>query len=277
MAPFRAISFSLMLSGAFTLLRSKATPVIVAIVSFSMVCLVASGFTQRQIDRIQDELAEALSMSREDVAEQVQVQLLALGGLSFQEFATVVENRSGDAVITDNLEPDTTKLGIAYVVRAGPYLFGEMLVDMLAFFAAGIYFFLLFTRGKIEPFDALRLLPLSILRSVLFLLWSVLRPFYFITGIGPVLGLTVLLSGEAGIRQSAKIASKRVFAKPLTVLLHGIGALILGVLLLWPLLVFSAAVVLFSTKISFFLILCALLFVLAFLCAAFTLLAAMIA
>lgn len=274
----RTVSFALILTGAFELVRRKALAVLVAAVTFAMIAASASAFVERKVDGIQADLAEMLSMNREDLSREVETQLLQLSALNMEEFVTAVQNRSEEMMLSeDGMEPDASKLGIAYVVRAGPYLVFEFFVDILAMYLAMIFFFLLFTRGTLPPFDAVALLPMAALRSIGFFLWCLLRPFYFITFFGPILGLTVLLSGEAGIRESVRIGSKRLFSKPFTIFLSGIGILITAFLCLWPMLVVAAAVVLFSTKIGFFLILGAFFLVVAFLAAAFTMLAAIVA
>lgn len=271
------VSFAFMMTGAFELLRRKAMAVLIAAVCFSMLCALVSGFTERQVDRVEQELASALSISVEAARAEIQSQLLSISALSMEEFVSLVEGRAGGLSVSSGVTLSQAQLGLTYAVRAGPYLLFELLADAAVLFTAGIFFLLLFTRGQVSGYDAARLLPGSVPMSILLLMRTVLRPFFFITGIGPLLALTVYLSGEARVGESIRSGSRRFFGHPIQVLLNAVASLAAAFLLLWPLLVIVAAVALFSMKLAFFVLLVSVMLCMAFLCAAITMLAAMLA
>jgi hypothetical protein len=262
-----------MITGAWALLKMKIYPVIAAVLTFAMIAALASAFTQRRVDAVQEGFVKAFSLPRESIDKDIQDQLIVLSALPINEFMHLVQESAN----RDSSTKDRTTLGISYALQAGPYILLEFLIDITALFVASIFFFLLFTRGTLSGIDVSKMLPGSIIPSLGLLLWSIVRPLFFVTMVGPVLALAIYLSGEAGIRKSVSIGAKRFFKQPFRIFLSACGALAVGFLLLWPLLILVSVTALFSVKIAFFLLLCTLFFIIAFLCAAFTVLGAMIA
>ncbi len=210
-----------------------------------------------------------------------------LGVISTMEFGEFIQ-QSGYRFGAESLQPvGEHAVGMKFMLRVAPFIALQVLFNITVMFCAGVFFLLLFTRGSESAYQTAQRLPANILRMCGLMIWMLVRSLIWIPFIGPVLGIYMvprlslapvfLASGEAGVFQSLHLSMRRTSGHWFTVFLRLVLILIVGCIILWPMLVLAVGVSLLSAKLGFMLLLLALMFMIAFLCASLTVLGAMMA
>jgi len=276
-----------MIIGAFDLIKNKGKGVFFAVLTFAMMSGVFSAFVQRHIDTIETILASQIGVSRDELDDLVVKDLNRISSLEMNDLMFEMSSRGNSLTFIDHIGQSEQQIGIIYISRVAPYIGLLIALNCVIAFIAYTYFLLLFSRGSISPYEASSLLPKAVAGQVALNFFMGFRSFLWIPLLGPLFALyfmprlalapVVLASGETGILLSVKKSMERTSKNWLTVVLRMVGVLLIIALCLWPALVMTAAIGLFSFKLSYIFWLIALLMLVAFFSAAQTMLAVMLA
>lgn len=263
--------------GVSSLLSQRKVPLAVAILSFAMLLAVGSAAVRFRILHIEDGLMSEFSLDRDVLRTEIEKDLTKISEMDVSEFIRQGGFQSGQ----------TSSLGLRYVRLTMPVIALQMFFNAAVMFIAGVFFLLLFTRGSESGYDAAQRLPRTIARMCGLVLWMLVRSFIWILPIGPLIAVymlprlalapVILAGGEAGIFQSMQLSMKRTSRRWLAMFIRLVLIAIVAFLILWPMLVITVGITLLSMKLGYLLLLCALLFSIAYQCAALTVLAALMA
>lgn len=264
----------------------KKSVIAVAIVSFSMAIAVGSTAMQLRVRVIEQELMTTFSLTDDAFTKALEAQLAEIAEMDFPEFIRITGFSVRDGRTTQ--PPDEKyRVAVAYLMRTTPLVLARMLFGMLIMFIAVTYFLLLFTRGRESGFDAARRLPVFFVRMSGLAIWMLVRSFLWIPFVGPFIAIYMLprlslapvylASGEARIRESVRLSMKRSAGLWLPLFVRLLFISVSSLLMLWLLLFIIVGVALFSMKIGYILLLLVLFGVIAYQCAALTVLAVMMA
>lgn len=261
------------------MLKARRLAVFIAIICFAMIMAVASAIVERRTAEVETQLAEVLSMSTSDLRTEVEQQIQALGNLPFAEFVATVESRYGDWTVGAEVPSlDRENVGITYALRLTPMIMGVLVFYLFVLFVAGTFFILLFTAGPENSYETLRRLPMTAFRMIGLSVWLLVRSWIWLPFIGPflavyriprlALGPVILASGKAGVFQSLRESLEQTKGRWVGTVVRMIVIAAAALALLWPLVILSAVVGLFSVKIGFFLWLASIILILAAIVAA---------
>lgn len=272
--------------GISSLLLSKKIPVAVATLSFAMLLAVGAAAVQFRTQHIEDQLMAEFSMTEEVFMTTLETQIRGLSEMEFPQFVQATGYHFGPNAVHDP-PAEEYKLGFRYLKRSMPFVLGRIAFDIVVMFIASIFFLLLFTSGGQSAYESARKLPGAILPMISVIFWILLRSLIWIPIVGPAIALYMLprlslapvflASGEAGIRESVHLSMKRTSGHWVSMLLKLFLIGLTSFLILWPLLVLVVATALFSVKIGYILLLLSAIFIIAYQCAAWTVLAVMMA
>lgn len=264
-----------MITDAAVLLRSRWEAIAVSTLVFTMLCAVGSAYVERRTDAIETEVSTALSMTREEFTNEAQRQVIQLGTLEMQSFVKTFEERTGPPTISAGVAVTRDKIGVIYVSRIAPLVFGLLAIELLLAFIAAVLFVIVLAPRKDAGSDIVMLLK-KLIPSIGLVFWMMFRSLLWIPFVGPLLAIfygprlvlapVFLLTGEAGVFGSVRLSLKRTMGQWSSILLRMIGIFLVCFLLLWFVLVPISIVTLFSFKIGYFLWLWALFGAVAFLC-----------
>lgn len=272
-----------MMTRATDILHSRWQTLAVSSLVFTMLCAIGSGYVERRTDAIEIEVSSALDMTREEFTIEAQKQVFELGALEMQTFVETFRGRVGQPAIGSTVAVTRDQIGVIYVSRIAPLVFGLLAVELALAFIAFVYFLILLSRDKASASESILVLLRKIIPAVGLGFWLFFRSFVWIPFFGPLIALyfaprlviapVILTSGETGVFQSARESMKRTSGSWLTVVLRLLGIFLACLLLLWFLLVPISIVTLFSFKIGYILWLWALFGAVAFIAACLTALA----
>ncbi len=279
-------SVSELFLGISSLLSAKKIPIAVATVSFAMLLAVGAAALQFRTQHIEDRLMAEFSMTDEVFMTTLDTQIKGLSEMEFPQFVQATGYHFGPNAVHD-APAEEYKLGLRYLRRTMPFVLARIVFDIAVMFIAAVFFLLLFTGGSQSAYESARRLPGAVISMISLLFWVLLRSLIWIPIVGPALAIYMLprlmlapiflASGEAGVRESVRLSMKRTSGHWLSVFVKLLLIGLTSFLILWPLLVLVVATALFSVKIGYILLLLSATFIIAYQCAALTVLAVMMA
>jgi len=272
--------------GITSLLSNKKMTVAVATLSFAMLLAVGASAVQFRTQRIEDTLMTELAMGEEAFVSALESQMLEISEMEFPEFMQATGYRFGPNAVQEP-PAEEYKLALRYFRRTMPFALARIAFDIIVMFIAAVFFLLLFTNGSQSGYESARRLPGAIFPMIGLIFWMLVRSLIWVPLVGPAIAIymlprialapVLLASGEAGIRESIQLSMKRTSGHWVSMLLKLFLIGLTSLLLLWPLLVLVVATAVFSVKIGYILLLLSLIFIVAYQCAALTVLAVIMA
>lgn len=272
--------------GITSLLLSKKMPVAVATLSFAMLLAVGAAALQFRTQHIEDQLMTELSMDEETFVTALEKQILEISEMEFPEFVQTTGYHFGPNAVHGS-PAEEYKLALRYLRRTMPFVLAKIGFDIVVMFIASVFFLLLCTNGSQSAYESARKLPGALIPMMCLIFWMLVRSLIWVPLVGPAIALYMaprlalapvfLASGEAGIRESVQLSMKRTSGHWVSILLRLLLIGLTSFLILWPLLVLAVATALFSVKLGYILILLSFIFIVAYQCAALTVLAAIMA
>ncbi len=271
--------------GAFRLLSQKKVPTAIAALSFTMLLAVSSTAVQFTVMNIEDEFMSELSLDRDQLRSNIDADIAVISTMKFPEFLQQSGYTFGS---TSPMQPTGEHaLGIRYMMKVAPIVALQLVCNIATLFVAFVFFLLFFSRGSESAYETAQRLPRYILRMSGLLIWMLIRSWMWIPFIGPFLALyfvprlslapVFLVSGTTGVFQSLRLSMTRTSGHWLGVFIRLALIIIVSFLMFWAALVVVVGVSLLSVKLGFILLLLSLVFAIAFQCASFTVLGAMMA
>lgn len=272
-------------TGAFLTVRWQ--PVLVGVLSFSLMVAVMSAFVHSRVQRVEDRLAAGFGMTWEELGNSVDATLATLtqsGALAIASAAESIQWQSDPAVIRAAIPDPAHAATVGYILGVGPWALLTVASFVCIAFVAWVFFLLLATSGLQSAYDATQRLPATVVRMAFLFFWMLVRSFLWVPLLGPVLALyfvprialapVFLASGETGVLRSVQESVQRTRGSWWTVvfILLGIGLMLF--LMLWGGLVLIAVVAIFSLKLASLLWFLAVMYVAAVGAVALTMLAA---
>ena len=272
--------------GISSLLTRKRIPLAIATLSFAMLLAVGSAAVQFKVLHIENGIMSEFSLDRDELRTTVDTDLMAISEMDVSEFMEMSGFRFGSEAVQEQPSGEH-KVGLTYLRRVSPYVFMQMLFNIVVMFCAGVFFLLLFSGGSQSAYETARRLPGYIFPMCGLVIWMLVRSLIWIPLVGPAIALYMLprlslapvylASGEAGVFESLHLSMRRTSGHWVSMFLRLVLIGIVAVLILWPMLVLVVGASLLSAKLGYILFLLAIIFILAFQCAGLTVLAVMMA
>lgn len=261
-------------------------PVAIATLSFAMLLAVGSVSVQFKVMHIENGLMSELLVDRDALRKNIDADLEEISKMDVSEFIQSSSFRFGKSAVQEQPSEEHA-LGLNYMRLVAPTIALQMIFNIAVMFVAAVFFLLLFAEGSKSAYETARRFPGKIFPMGGLILWMLVRSFVWIPLVGPIIAFFMLprlalapvflVSGEVGIHQSLQLSMKRTSGRWFAVFLRLVLIAIAAFLILWPMLVITVGVSLFSLKIGFILLLLACIFSIAFQCASLTVLAARMA
>ncbi|HRH94010.1 MAG TPA: hypothetical protein PKV72_05780 [Candidatus Peribacteria bacterium] len=249
---------------SFLIVRWKSVGI--GIVAFTMVLAVNQAFFARQIDRNIAGILTATGLTNEEF--QADLTNMLQNGAPADEVDRIIESlrqsvSTGRPAEEFGFVPTKTNAGLYFVISSMPLVFGLMLIAVAILYVSGIFFTLMAVQDGRGTDEIARQLPAKILFVSLLLPWIFFRsmawipllvctlmallgpPMLFLPMlfIGLVLAATLtsrymlapvlLLAGQQGVRQSAKVSYAKTKGMLMAILGSRLTLVVFITLVIW--------------------------------------------
>ncbi len=269
----KGLSFMRLLCVTLNGMQEKKKDLAVAVLFFALLLSVVTTYTGKGVGRIEDYIALKANISTDDLRSRVDGRMMKLSESDARMILMRIQSMSF-LLDSQPQEPAVEDAEIEFITAIAPWVLFSFASNTFVLFLASVFFLLLSAMRSASGYDAAVRLPLATLKMAVLLFWSFVRSLVWIPFAGPLIALWmaprlalspgILAAGKFGILKSVHESFRRTKGKwfRVTFALLGLGVLSLT-FLFFAILPVSALSVL-SLKLSFFLWLLLVLFMISF-------------
>lgn len=254
-------------------MQEKKKDIAVALLFFALLLSVVTTYTGQGVGRIEDSIALQANISADELRSRIDSRMMTLT----ESDARMILMRMEMMPFRLNSQPQQVAVEdaeVAFIAAVAPWVFFSFVSNTFVLFLASVFFLLLSAMHSASGYDAAVCLPLATLKMAVLLFWSFVRSLVWIPFVGPLIALWmvprlalapgILAAGKFGILKSVHETLRRTKGNWFRVTFVLFGLAFLSFSFLFFSIVPVSALSLLSLKLSFFLWLLLVLFMMSF-------------